>query len=464
VLEADRATRIFRRLASERLFRVILSVALLLPLIFSRGDGARPMVGLPLITSGDEPHYLVMIHSLLSDHDFDLSNNYANARRGSIDIGAGRAFAPLDHQVSWYAADGSWHEWDKTYEYLKDPGQPDGLAPMPSLRPGASAEFATRPQYSQHPVGLPVLLAPFLYPFRGTVWVEHLAITLTVVGTFLMALFLRQLFRALSDDMGMVNAAVVLAVLTSPTWHYSRSLFSEPWLTLFVVGALALAVQRRGFFLAGCLIALGIQMKPPFALFALPLVVDRLLERDLKRAIAFAVPVSVSVALVLFENQVFFGAPTRSAQPWSTGNPLVGITGLLFSWNHGLLLFAPAVLVASLGWPSLFRAQRRIAWLAIAMAGSYFLLMATWSVWAGGHCYGPRLIAPVVPLLYLGIVQVLARFPQLTPRFQRAVVAVCALSFVTSAIGALAHMGLWSKHPLITPVMMLKARADIARH
>jgi len=29
-------------------------------------------------SSGDEPHYLMMAHSIVTDHDLDLANNYAN--------------------------------------------------------------------------------------------------------------------------------------------------------------------------------------------------------------------------------------------------------------------------------------------------------------------------------------------------------------------------------------------------
>jgi hypothetical protein len=37
-----------------------------------------PWVTERLFPTGDEPHYLLEAHSLLYDHDLDLSNNYAN--------------------------------------------------------------------------------------------------------------------------------------------------------------------------------------------------------------------------------------------------------------------------------------------------------------------------------------------------------------------------------------------------
>jgi hypothetical protein len=451
----QRGSRFFERLSSERLFLVILAVALALPLAFSRGKHDEPIVGFPIVTSGDEPHYLVMLHSLLDDGDLDLSNNYDAARRGSIDVGALRAGAPLDHQVAWYAPDGSWHEWDQVFEFAKDPTGPNGLSLMPRLKRGASAEFQTRPQFSQHPVGLPLLLAPLLYPVRGTLWVEHLAILLGTGATFAMALFLRQLFRSISPDNGVVNAATLLAVLGSANWHYGRMLFTEPWLALFAVGALALCTRREAFFSAGCFIALGIQMKPPFALLALPILLDRLLARDFKRSLLFSLPIVGSAALVLLENRFFFGSPFRSAQPWASGNILIGVAGSLFSWDHGLILFCPAVVVAALGWPALLRSHARVGWLSIAMSAPYFLLMSLWKIWWGGYCYGPRLIAPIIPFLFLGAVQVFATLPHRTPGFRRFVAWTCVLSVAISAAGALAHPAFWEKHPLITPLVML---------
>jgi hypothetical protein len=451
----QRASRFFERVASERIFLAVLGVALALPLAFSRGRHDEPVVGLPTITSGDEPHYLVIVHSLLNDRDFDLSNNYDAARRGSIAVGALHAGTPLDHQVAWYAPDGSWHEWDQVFEFAKDPAGPNGLRLMPSLKRGASAGFQTRPQFSQHPVGLPLLLAPLLYPVRGTLWVEHLAILFGTVATFAMALFLRQLFRRVSSDNGVVNAATLLAVLGSANWHYGRMLFTEPWLALCAVGALALASGSGAFFSAGCFIALGMQMKPPFALLALPLLIDRLLSRDFRRALLFSVPIVASAALVLLENRFFFGSPFRSAQPWASGNLLIGVAGSLFSWDHGLILFCPAVVVAALGWPATLRSQPRVGWLSIAMSAPYFLLMSLWKIWWGGYCYGPRLIAPIIPFLFLGAVPVFATLPRRSLGFRRFVAWTCALSVAISAAGALAHPAFWEKHPLITPLVLL---------
>lgn len=446
---------LFRRLASERLFLVLLAIALSLPLALSRAHDV-PFLGLPLVTSGDEPHYLVMLHSLVSDHDLDLSNNYDRARQGSIEVGLGRIGAAIDHQVAWYGADGRWRGWDSVYDYARDAhGQAYPPPRLPELKPDAPREFEGKPQYSQHPPGLPLLLAPLVYPARGTAWVEHLSIVWSTLATFACALMLRELLRGLSSDRGLVNAVTLLAILGSPTWHYGRMLFSEPWLSLCAVLALTLATRKDAFFLAGLTLALGIQMKPPFALLAGPLFLDRILARDAKRAALFALPVAFSVALVLYENQLFFGGPTRAAQPWESGNLLTGAAGGLLSLQHGLLPFCPALLVALAGFPALFRGHRREAWLVVGMAAPYCLLMWSWYCWWGGYCYGPRLVAPIIPLLFLGALKVFESFSQLSRGLRRLVVATCSLSLVISAMGAIVHLAFWEKHPLIEPFTQL---------
>ncbi|HYP78079.1 MAG TPA: hypothetical protein VER12_19035 [Polyangiaceae bacterium] len=446
---------LFRRLGAERLFLGLLVIALSLPLFLSRAHDI-PFIGLPLVTSGDEPHYLVMLHSLVTDHDLDLSNNYDRARQGSVEIGVGRIGAAIDHQVAWYGADGRWRGWESVYDYPRDErGKAVAPPTLPVRKPGASSEFEGKPQYSQHPPGLALVLAPLVYAARGSAWVEHLAIVWSTLATLACALLLRELLRGLSNDRGLVNATTLLAILASPTWHYGRMLFSEPWLALCAVGALSVAIRKNAFFVAGLFLAVGIQMKPPFALLAGALFVDRVLSRDLKRAALFALPVVSSVALVLYENQLFFGAPLRAAQPWESGNIVAGMFGGLFSLQHGLLTFCPALLVALSGFPALFRSHRRIAWLVLGMAVPYCFLMWLWRCWWGGYCYGPRLLAPVIPLLFVPALKVFESFARLSRGLRRLVVATCSISLLIGAMAAIVHLAFWEKHPLIEPFTQL---------
>jgi hypothetical protein len=73
--------------------------------------------------------------------------------------------------------------------------------------------------------------------------------------------------------------------------------------------------------------------------------------------------------------------------------------GLLVSPSRGLLVFSPIVLVALLGTRAAFvRGDREpFVWCLVAMAAQ-LALFASYSVWWGGHTYGPRYLVDVLPL------------------------------------------------------------------
>jgi hypothetical protein len=133
--------------------------------------------------------------------------------------------------------------------------------------------------------------------------------------------------------------------------------------------------------------------------------------------------------------------------------------GLLFSWNHGLFVFAPAAIVALFGWRALWREHAREARILASTFAVYWILMGLWRDWRGGYSYGPRLIVPVIPLLMAGLVPVLERLPNLAPRVRRELAGVCVVSLVASAIGGVANFAFWGKHPLVEPFLAW-ARGD----
>ena len=76
-------------LAHSRAVILTISALLVLPLFVTGGHRVFGQIRVPDVQSGDEPHYLVMIHSLLDDRDLDLANNYRAAHRGGWRRAAG---------------------------------------------------------------------------------------------------------------------------------------------------------------------------------------------------------------------------------------------------------------------------------------------------------------------------------------------------------------------------------------
>jgi hypothetical protein len=112
--------------------------------------------------------------------------------------------------------------------------------------------------------------------------------------------------------------------------------------------------------------------------------------------------------------------------------------GLLISPSRGLLVFSPIVAVALIGVPAACRAGSRspLPWYALAFAAE-LVLYASYSVWWGGHTYGPRYLLDALPLLVpLAAVAMAARW-----RWPAKSVAALALawSIALAATGAFCY-------------------------
>ncbi len=128
------------------------------------------------VTSGDEPHYLIMTHSLLRDGDLDLENNYKN---------------------------GDYRNWF-----------PEGKLDTHLLRFNGKA-------YAHHQVGMPLLLLPG-FSFGG-----HIGAVLTL--TFLTSLGLVNLNKILRlfADQKLALLVTFLVGLSVPVGIYSGLVYPE---------------------------------------------------------------------------------------------------------------------------------------------------------------------------------------------------------------------------------------------
>jgi len=404
----------------------------------------------PMVHSGDEPHYLVIINSVVNDGDIDVVNNYADVHRGGVQ--AGRKFAgwAIDHHVNWYWQTHLIHWW-QAYENQYDRWAKDADGhPVPTLRTDSIHRPVNAHEYSQHPPGLAWVLAPFVWPFRKTSLVEPVVLLYSGLVTIAALWAFYQLLRPSGVSTRAAVLIVAVTFLGTPIWHYARALYAEPYMMACAVGAYAACLRYNRFAIAGLLIGIGTLLKTPFAVMAAPLIVDAIFRRRWQDMFALTVPIAVAVALQLICNQRSFGSWNKFPQKWEWGYPLFGLGGLAFSWQHGLLLFAPIVLVSlAVAAPAWFQKQRREAILMGFAAILYILVMACWAQWWGGTCYSARLIMPTVPFLMLPLGSLIASANWKADWRIRALTwSTAIVSVAFSMVGAFSCEHGWDKHPV----------------
>lgn len=202
--------------------------------------------------------------------------------------------------------------------------------------------------------------------------------------------------------------------------------------------------------LAGFPLAASVACRPTDVLLAVPLFAYVLIRhpRALPGLAACGLP---PVAFLLWYNAVYFGNPLRTqftatdAELWGTGLG-AGLAGLLLSPGRGLFVYSPvfalavpgAILAWRRGGDGLLRALGVGAFLTV-------LVYSRWTMWWGGHSYGPRLLADLAPPLALLLVPLLPWLDRSWPR--RLFVLLAAWSMLAHGAGVFWQDGRWDRRP-----------------
>jgi len=126
-----------------------------------------------------------------------------------------------------------------------------------------------------------------------------------------------------------------------------------------------------------------------------------------KLALEGSLFIGVSVTLFLFYNYLRYGYFLNFGYEGEgfTGNWLVGMYGLLFSFGKGLVIFSPLTVLCILYF--MFKNQEmeslpKYYFLTVLISfACYLLVYSKWDMWFGGLCWGPRFLLPFVPLIHL---------------------------------------------------------------
>ncbi len=342
--------------------------------------------------SGDEPHYLLMTHSLIHDRDLDLTNNYLN----------------------------------KDYETFYHRGV---------LEPQGLEHVIDGKRYSHHPLG------PSLVVLPGFWLAGRLGAALTMALLTALALFLTLRVLEMSGAKCLLLQAVgVIGLFSSPFLLFDGLIFPEVPTACLTALTLYLFLQKRWQWLG---LALGafLWMHNRNALLVMPFLVligyEILRQKDLpprRQALShrsegpMAKGTLKGKHLNLFKLLAGFGIPTALLvlyfhaiygvwtplgahnEPFSSlfsfGHFWTGFFGLLVDQECGLWFHFPVFAVAVTGGMILWRSKNPLHVLAAAVFIFYYLFMSFYENL--GLTPATRYMVGVTPLLLILLYPALA--------------------------------------------------------
>lgn len=347
--------------------------------------------------SGDEPHYLVITQSLLTDRDFKIENNH---RREDY-----RAYFPL-------------------------PLRPDYLTR------GKDGQI-----YSIHPVGLPILAMPAfaIAGYRGVV-------AMLVLMAGLAATLMWRWARDVSGSASAATFAWAATALTGPFLFNSFTVYPE------VPGALAvltvMAWRPKSTTTAAQIvrgIAIGalpwLSTKYAVMAAAAGLVVAMRARWQLRPLIAMGVPIAILGAAWFGFFYWIWGTVSPSA-PYGRSDPMTltylahGGPGLFFDQEYGIVLYAPVLALALVGLVRMLRAggdDARRALEVKAVLGALVVTVGAFHIWWGGSAAPGRPVASAVLLLGIPLASFFAQ-TQSQPTARAACHVLLAVSFAVALV------------------------------
>jgi hypothetical protein len=323
--------------------------------------------------TGDEPHYLLLAHSLVYDHDFDVSNNYSSK----------------DYRIFY----------------------------PPDLEPH-TVTSSRGEKMLWHDIGTSVLLAPGYWAAgrTGAVIEVNIAAALLALAIFVLA-------RQFGATWPAALACWLLCAFSSPLMYYSSLVYPEvlgascsAWAA---VAFIEYAKTRRILLLvgAGALVALlpwlSIRFWVPAGALESVIAAYLLLTRrekagveSMKAMAAAGLPLIISVSLFSLFDYRHFGTilpnaaylAIRESYPQFWTKPHISLVGMLLDRGYGLLPLAPVYILALAG--ILRYAKRRLETATVlAPALAYLGFMSFSSYWPGGWCPPGRYILLSAALL-----------------------------------------------------------------
>jgi hypothetical protein len=362
-------------------------------------------------TASDEPHYLIIVQSLVLDHDLDLTNDYAGDRY--LDFYPERL--PDIHGI---------HIGSAIYS-LRDMGLPV-LAAIPYALGGRTGVLVLLCLFG-------ALLAAQVYLLLRDLAFHRRVALLAVAGTVFVHPFLTYTTQIYPDLIAAVMFVTAIRLIRHGTATPLRNLA----LASAFVGTLPWLTTRAWF------VAIGVGLVLAYAALS-P-------RRDLvRRFVAGALPFTALLLVLCYLNWRLFGVfmpgagyfLIRDQQEILNYAPQTGIPGLFFDRAFGLVPRAAVYLLAFVGVGALWR-RRRIYGPPLAALvlgwGFYFLYIADIVTWHADGGPPSRYLLAGLPFLVVAVAGGIETVLALEGRLRTALIAFTSVAVWWSAFVVLVY-------------------------
>jgi hypothetical protein len=324
--------------------------------------------------------------------------------------------------------------------------------------------------YSFYPITGPALVSPLYLPIAFVPWVRQqppgtlisvarvaekvVAVALAAAAAVFLLLLLR---RVTSDRIAWI--LTLLFALGTGNWSTSsQALWPHTFGQLAIIGCLysierwSGSAESRWYWVAGVFAGCALAIRPTnlalLPALALALWLRSAPVMDYIRVFA---PAILAGALTGAYNYAVFHRVSGGYVTRLGGSLLGGLAGVLLSPGRGLLIYTPiAIFALAVLFPSA-RDSRQQHRLIVAAASVFSLVqiafIATWLMWWGGYCWGPRLLteiyAPVMILIAVGMPAIRSS------GWKWGFTAIAVYCFVIQALGVYCYpKGRWDPLPV----------------
>jgi hypothetical protein len=423
-------------------------------------------IGFPGVISGDEPHYFIATSSLINDHDYYVENNYNNAyRSGGYDLG--------------FRYKNTSNPTIPPHIQLVDPVQHRAL---PTIM-NKTHEENVQEMYLRYnstiikwvpnrPIGLPIFSSIFLWPLKNTYLIEHGAIYISVMISFIGLLFfytisLFYIGKFCPDKRDKKNIFTALLftcifALSTQYWHYSKTYFPEPYIATFLLAAYYLFFIKKRYILPGFLLSMGLAMKTPFGVYIVLFGLYLLFKKLWLRLFYFILGASPILFLLFYYNWFLSGNIFYSAQAGHLffGNYIKGLILWLFHPSFGMLLSAPFLVFSIFGFWNLWKKDKETFGVLSLIILPYLFFWTSYTLTQNGPGgYSARYL---VPLLSFFTILTAIWYSNNKDRIMQGVFWILVgVSFIINIQAAFLYPLFWNNPPWIILDMILHKGARI---